>query len=142
MLRRLLKEALELASSAFNEVRPKAPDDGLVRQRRHDRARHAAREAVAQPREVRVAPDDAELAVRELLAVRGGVDLVAHVGIHALALLFWGRLTVMVSTWPSVLSVGPTWAWESIIVSFFFAVFCAPLWLCAACLLRVLIQVM
>ena len=88
MLRRLLEEALELASSAFNEVRPKPPDDGLVRQRRHDRARHVAREAVAQPREVRVAPDDAELAVRELLAVRGGVDLVAHVGIHALGLLF------------------------------------------------------
>ena len=87
MLRRLLQEALELAPSAFDEVRPKPPDDGLVRQRRHDRARHVAREAVAQPREVRVAPDDAELAVRELLAVRGGVDLVAHVAVHALGLL-------------------------------------------------------
>ena len=64
MLRGLLEEALELASSAFDEVRPKPPDDGLVRQRRHDRARHVAREAVAE------APASEPVSVRPTTAGR------------------------------------------------------------------------
>ena len=120
-----------------------APDHGLVRRRRHGRGTSRARRSLSH-----ASPSSADAPTGRTrgLAVRGGVDLVAHVGIHALA--SWGRSPDGQHR-PLYFRWGRR-GWESIIVSFLrrFWAFCVC---CARCVVgrylraprafRVLIQI-